>query len=75
MRLPIDTTAVRFITAGPAEPVLDFETRMKRADVDGVPLFNVHLFAVGNGTGTRSRSRSPGSPRASASSPRSRSPT
>ena len=50
MRLPIDTTAVRFITAGPAEPVLDFETRIQRADVDGVPLYNVHLFAVGNGS-------------------------
>ncbi len=49
MRLPIDTGAVRFVTAGAAEPVLDFETRTHRVDVDGVPLYNVHLFAVGSG--------------------------
>jgi len=50
MRLPIDTQAVRFVTAGPAEPVLDFETRSQRIDVNGQPLYNVHLFAVGSGS-------------------------
>jgi hypothetical protein len=50
MRLPIDTVAVRFVTAGPAEPVLDYESRSQKVDVDGVPLYNVHLFAVGNGS-------------------------
>ena len=49
MRLPIDTVAVRFVTAGAAEPVLDFETRAHRVVVDGVPIYNVHLFAVGSG--------------------------
>ena len=49
MRLPIDTAAVRFVTAGAAEPVLDFETRAHRVDIDGVPIYNVHLFAVGSG--------------------------
>ena len=50
MRLPIDTQAVRFVTAGPAEPVLDFETWSQRIDVNGQPLYNVHLFAVGSGS-------------------------
>jgi hypothetical protein len=27
MRLPIDTGTVKFAVAGPAEPVLDYETR------------------------------------------------
>lgn len=49
MRLPIDTVAVRFVTAGAAEPVLDFETRAHRVDVDGVPIYNVHLFAAASG--------------------------
>jgi hypothetical protein len=50
MRLPIDTVAVRFVTAGPAEPVLDYDTRSQRVDNDGVPLYNVHLFAAGSGS-------------------------
>ena len=29
MRLPIDTVAVRFVTAGPAEPVLDYESALR----------------------------------------------
>lgn len=48
MRLPIDTNAVRFATAGPAEPVLDFESRTHRVDDAGQPLYNVHLFAAGD---------------------------
>lgn len=50
MRLPIDTQAVRFVTAGPAEPVIDFETKTQRVDASGLALFNVHLFAVGSGS-------------------------
>ena len=50
MRLPIDTQAVRFVTAGPAEPVIDFETKTQRVDASGQALFNVHLFAVGSGS-------------------------
>lgn len=49
MRLPIDTNAVRFATAGPAEPVLDFESRTHRVDDAGLPLYNVHLFAAAEG--------------------------
>ena len=49
MRLPIDTTTVNFAASGPAEPVLDFETRQPKTDENGVPLFNVPVFAAGSG--------------------------
>jgi hypothetical protein len=49
MRLPIDTASVRFAAAGPAEPVLDYETRVPKLDENGAALFNVPLFAVGTG--------------------------
>jgi hypothetical protein len=49
MRLPIDTTSVKFAAAGPAEPVLDYETRAPKLDENGVALFNVPLFAAGTG--------------------------
>jgi len=32
MRLPIDTGTVKFAAAGPAEPVLDYETRALKLD-------------------------------------------
>ncbi len=46
MRLPIDTLAVQFMSASPAEPVLDFETKAARLDGNGQPLYSVHLFAI-----------------------------
>ncbi len=49
MRLPIDTANVKFAAAGPAEPVLDYESRAPKTDENGVPLFNVPLFAAGTG--------------------------
>ena len=49
MRLPIDTASVKFAAAGPAQPVLDYETRAPRLDENGVALFNVPLFAAGTG--------------------------
>jgi hypothetical protein len=49
MRLPIDTGSVKFAAAGPAEPVLDYETKAPKLDDNGVPLFNVPLFAAGTG--------------------------
>ncbi len=50
MRLTVDTTATNFITAGPAEPSVDFESKQQRLDENGHPIFTVHLFAVGSGT-------------------------
>jgi hypothetical protein len=49
MRLPIDTQTVKFAAAGPAEPVLDYETRVPKLDENGTALFNVPLFAAGSG--------------------------
>jgi hypothetical protein len=49
MRLPIDTQTVKFAAAGPAEPVLDYETRAPKTDENGTALFNVPLFAAGSG--------------------------
>jgi hypothetical protein len=49
MKLPIDTTAVKFAAAGPAQPVLDYETRAAKLDENGTALFNVPLFAAGTG--------------------------
>lgn len=50
MRLPVDTSAVNFVTAGPPEPAVDYDTKQQRADGDGRLVFNVHLFAVGTGS-------------------------
>jgi hypothetical protein len=49
MRLPIDTQAVKFASAGPAEPILDYDTKAPKLDESGTPLFNVPLFAAGGG--------------------------
>lgn len=49
MRLPVDTSAVNFVTAGAAEPAVDFDTKAQKTD-DGQPVFNVHLFALGGGS-------------------------
>lgn len=46
MRLPIDTGTVKFAAAGPAEPVLDHETRVPKLDENSVDLFDVLLVAV-----------------------------
>jgi hypothetical protein len=50
MRLPVDTSAVNFVTAGPPEPAVDFDTKAPKTDDEGRPLFNVHLFALGGGS-------------------------
>jgi hypothetical protein len=50
MRLPIDTAAVRFVTADPAEPAIDFDTKQPQANDEGQLIYKVHLFAVGAGS-------------------------
>lgn len=49
MRLRVDTPAVHFVAAGPAEPAVDFDTKTQKTDDSGQPIFPVHLFAVGAG--------------------------
>jgi hypothetical protein len=41
MRLPIDTGTVKFAAAGPAEPVLDYETRAPKLDKDSYTIDQV----------------------------------
>ena len=52
MRLPVDTSVTHFVSAGPSEPVIDFDTKGQKLDPNGVALNQVHLFVVGDG-GTR----------------------
>jgi hypothetical protein len=52
MRLPVDTSVVHFVSAGPSEPVVDFDTKQPKTDANGVAVNQVHLFVVGDG-GTR----------------------
>ena len=49
MRLPVDTSAVSFVSAGPPEPSIDFDTKVQRTDDEGRPVFQVFLFAIGAG--------------------------
>ena len=49
MKLPVDTSAIAFLCAVEAEPVVDFETRRPKADENGEPLYVVQLIALGEG--------------------------
>jgi hypothetical protein len=46
MKLPVDTSAIAFLCAVEAEPVVDFETKRPRADENGEPLYMVQLIMV-----------------------------
>jgi hypothetical protein len=52
MRIPVDTSVSHFVSAGPPEPVIDFDTKQQKLDPNGIALNQVHLFFVGDG-GTR----------------------
>jgi hypothetical protein len=49
MKLPVDTSAIAFLCAVEAEPVVDFETRRPKADENGEPLYVVQLIALTDG--------------------------
>ena len=49
MKLPIDTTGMTFLAAGPAEPVLDFESKTAKVDENGAALFSVQVVALAEG--------------------------
>jgi hypothetical protein len=46
LRLPIDTTELRFVATTSPEPVVDFTTRSPKADENGEPLYVVQLVAL-----------------------------
>jgi hypothetical protein len=50
MRLPVDTSAVNFVSAGPPEPTVAFDTKVQKTDDKGQAINQVHLFVVGAGT-------------------------
>lgn len=47
MRIPVDTTSSRFVSARPAEQVMAYDTKAPEVDANGQPVFNVTLFVVG----------------------------
>lgn len=49
MKLPIDTSAMQFVCAVAAEPLVDFETKQPRADDSGDPLYSLQLLALADG--------------------------
>jgi hypothetical protein len=62
VKLPIDTSAIAFLCAMPAEPVVDFETKQPRADDNGEPLYVVQLLAMGDGSADLIAVKVPGMP-------------
>ena len=49
MKLPIDTSVMTFLAAGPPEPVVDFESKAAKLDEHGAPLFAVQLVVLADG--------------------------
>ena len=64
MKLPVDTSAIAFLCAVEAEPVVDFETKRPRADENGEPLYVFQLLAMGDGSADLLAVKVPGVPSA-----------
>jgi hypothetical protein len=62
MKLPVDTSAIAFLCAVEAEPVVDFETKRPRADENGEPLYVVQLIALAEGEAEILAVKVPGMP-------------
>ena len=68
MRLPIDTTRLRFLVVAPAEPLRQYEEGKPReawaprTDVNGEVLWRVQLVALGDGEAEIIRVAVPGDP-------------
>ena len=62
MKLPVDTSAIAFLCAVEAEPVVDFETKRPRADENGEPLYLVQLIAMTDGAAEIIAVKVPGLP-------------
>jgi hypothetical protein len=62
MKLPVDTSAIAFLCAVEAEPVVDFETRRPKADENGEPLYVVQLIALTDGAAEIIAVKVPGAP-------------
>jgi hypothetical protein len=64
VKLPIDTSAIAFLCAVEAEPVVDFETKRPRADENGEPLYVVQLLVMGEDSADLIAVKVPGLPSA-----------
>jgi hypothetical protein len=62
VKLPVDTSAIAFLCAVEAEPVVDFETKRPRADENGEPLYMVQLIAMTDGAADIIAVKVPGMP-------------
>jgi hypothetical protein len=62
VKLPVDTSAIAFLCAVEAEPVVDFETKRPRADENGEPLYMVQLIAMTDGAAEIIAVKVPGLP-------------
>jgi hypothetical protein len=62
LKLPVDTSAIAFLCAVEAEPVVDFETKRPRADENGEPLYVVQLIAMTDGSADIIAVKVPGLP-------------
>jgi hypothetical protein len=62
VKLPVDTSAIAFLCAVEAEPVVDFETKRPRADENGEPLYMVQLIALTDGAAEILAVKVPGLP-------------
>ncbi|SRR5581483_3867206 len=49
MKLPIDTNGMMFLAAGPAEPVVDFDSKAAKVDENGEAIFAVQVVVLANG--------------------------
>ena len=69
MRLPIDTSRLKFLTVAPAEPLRQYEEGKPRkawaprTDVNGEVLWRVQLVALGDGEAEIIRVAVPGDPK------------
>ena len=69
MRLPIDTSRLKFLVVGPGEPLKQYEEGKPReawaprTDVNGEVLWRVHLVALGDGEAEIIRVAVPGDPK------------
>jgi hypothetical protein len=62
VKLPVDTSAIAFLCAVEAEPVVDFETKRPSADENGEPLYVVQLIAMTDGAAEIIAVKVPGQP-------------
>ncbi len=49
MKLPIDTTGMTFLAAGPAEPVIDFDSKAAKVDENGEAIYAVQIVVLVDG--------------------------